>query len=207
MEVVDEVLGAVSKSRGVRGRTRGELKSPATMVMGAGFGAKGCNLIWLPSRSVFLLLTIISSFRRLILNLRLLSTFSWCTGGTFGLGGRSADDFSVSEIRGLLHGDKLAGLQVPSRFARIITEAREGSGLGGGVPSSSNFANSHCSRQRLLRGNSSSSESDGCGVGGNSRRLFPSSGRFRFSSLNPLLKMTFSPNIAATLNVECNGST
>jgi len=47
----------------------------------------------------------------------------------------------VDESRGtdrtlVMELERLAGLQVPSGLARIITETRAGSGLGGGVPSS-----------------------------------------------------------------------
>lgn len=157
--VVTVGAALATNRRGVRGKTRDEPNKPAT-TMGVGLGARGCSLgncccccccccwyccCWQLSRSVFLLFTMISSLRKLILNFRLRSTFS--TGSvtfarTFarGLGGCRA-----SEWRGtgwLLvagHPARLAGLQVPSRLARIITETRAGSGLGGGVPSSNSW--------------------------------------------------------------------
>lgn len=61
--------------------------------------------------------------------------FSGWTAGDFGTGGL-ANFFDWGIVFG---DDKFAGVHVPSRFARIITEARVGSGLGGGVPSSKSW--------------------------------------------------------------------
>lgn len=126
--------------------------SPVTIVTGAGFGARSCNLAWLPvSRSVFLLFMNISSFLVFILNFKLFNTFSVCGSGT------DLEDAVTDVPRGVpqilsfcgtakvffvlqfklpvtVSSCRLAGLHVPSRFARIITEARGGSGLAGGVP-------------------------------------------------------------------------
>ena len=129
--------------------------------MDVGLGARGCNFgnccccwdwyccccCWQLSRSVFLLFTMISSLRKLILNFRLRSTFS--TGPvtfarTFACG---LVDCRAGELRDTDRPQvaeqpaRLAGLQVPSRLARIITETRAGSGLGGGVPSSNSWNN------------------------------------------------------------------
>lgn len=65
------------------------------------------------------------------------------------------------------------------------------------------FANSHCSTHRRFRGGSSSSESEGWGVGGNAgwEPATPSSFRPDFWWSD-----NFSPSKAATLNDNCSGS-
>lgn len=103
--VLDE-LDVVTNNRGVRCNTKEDPKRPVTII-GAGFGARGCHLV--VSRSVFLLLTMISSLWRSILNFKLLTIFS------VGSVKFSLDDF-VSP--------KLTGLQVPSLLARMITDTR-----------------------------------------------------------------------------------
>lgn len=64
------------------------------------------------------------------------------------------------------------------------------------------FANSHCSTHRLFRKGSSSSESEGCGVGGKPGRAFPSSFFFTFISAAFVFCRSLSPKSAATLNED-----
>lgn len=152
-EVAVAAVALATSKRGARGKTKGDPNRLAT-TMGAGLGARSCNLgnccccacCGQLSRSVFLLLTMISSLRKLILNFMLRSTFS--SGSvvfTRALARellarcRATDCWSSDTARPPIAGlsVKLTGMQVPSRLTRIITETRAGSGLGGGVPSSS----------------------------------------------------------------------
>lgn len=175
----DEEDAATRRSGDPRGNTIDEPIKPVTIVIGAGFGANGCNFDspdeTINSRSVFLLFTIISSFLRLILNFKLFNMFSGSIVGFVLSGIRTSgalSDFNELEQSSLfafiesLHPVVMsARLHVPSRFARIITVGlaanAAGSGLGGGVPSNSNLANSQVSERNRFRGGSSSSSSDG----------------------------------------------
>lgn len=69
------------------------------------------------------------------------------------------------------------------------------------------FTNSHCSVHRRFRRGSSSSESDGWGVGGKPGRELASSSFFMFIPALFVFCNSLSPRSAATLNDDCNGST